>query len=160
MLAAPGDGGTEVPATIGLRRHTVRVVAHRREWHVLFESERRALLERVGHLVLDASEERVRELKTDRDALLAPYAEAVPGALDRLTGEERMRVYEMLQLEVRPDTEGYEVSGAFCSKRSRSTDRSDSINPIELRFCALVTEGEARVRFYREGFGRLKEILV
>ena len=42
-----------MPATIGLRRHTVRVVAHRREWHALFESERRALLERVGHLAVD-----------------------------------------------------------------------------------------------------------
>jgi len=42
-----------VPATIGLRRHTVRVVAHRHEWHDLFESERRALLERVGQLAVD-----------------------------------------------------------------------------------------------------------
>ena len=52
-MAAPGDGGTEAPTTIGLRRHTVRVVAHRHEWHALFESERRALLGRVGHLAVD-----------------------------------------------------------------------------------------------------------
>ena len=52
-MVASGDGGTEAPSTIGLRRHTVRLVAHRREWHVLFESERRALLERVGHLAVD-----------------------------------------------------------------------------------------------------------
>ncbi len=38
---------------LGLKRHTVRVVAHRPEWHELFEREQRALLERVGHLVLD-----------------------------------------------------------------------------------------------------------
>jgi site-specific DNA recombinase len=72
---------------------------------------------------LDAREERVRELQVDRDGLLASYAEAVPEALDALSGEERMSVYEMLQLEVKPDTEGYEVSGAFCSKRPRGRRR-------------------------------------
>jgi site-specific DNA recombinase len=66
---------------------------------------------------LDAREERVRELEADREALLASYAEVVPEALDGLSGEERMRVYEMLQLEVKPDPEGYEVSGAFCNSR-------------------------------------------
>ncbi len=39
----------------------------------------------------------MRELEADRDALLASYAEAVPEALESLSGEERMRVYEMLQ---------------------------------------------------------------
>ena len=53
----------------------------------------------------------------DRDALLAAYMEMVPDALDGLSGEERSRVYQMLQLEVRPDPEGYEVSGALCSRR-------------------------------------------
>jgi hypothetical protein len=72
---------------------------------------------------LEASEERVRELEADRDALLASYAEVVPEALDGLSGEERMRVYEMLQLEVKPDPEGYEVSGVFCSKRLRGSCR-------------------------------------
>jgi hypothetical protein len=70
---------------------------------------------------LDAREK--RELEADRDALLASYAEVVPEALDGLSGEERMRVYEMLQLEVKPDTEGYEVSGAFCSRRPRGRRR-------------------------------------
>jgi hypothetical protein len=84
----------------------------------------------------------------------------VPEALDGLSGEERMRVYEMLQLEVRPDPEGYEVSGAFCSKRPRGRRRFNSTKPIELRFSALLTEGDARVRFHREGFGKLKEDLV
>jgi hypothetical protein len=72
---------------------------------------------------LEAREERVRELEADRDALLASYAEVVPEALGGLSGEERMRVYEMLQVEVRPDPEGYEVSGAFCSKRPRGRCR-------------------------------------
>ena len=66
---------------------------------------------------LEAREERMRELEADRDALLASYADAVPGALDRLSGEERMGIYRMLQLEVRPDPEGYEVSGVLCNRR-------------------------------------------
>ena len=37
---------------LGLRRHTVQVVAHRPEWRGLYERERRALLERVGHLAV------------------------------------------------------------------------------------------------------------
>jgi hypothetical protein len=80
------------------------------------------------------------QLEADRDALLASYAEVVPEALDRLTGEERMRIYEMLQLEVKPDPEGYEVSGAFCSRRPRGRRRSDSTKLTELRFHALLTE--------------------
>jgi hypothetical protein len=39
------------------------------------------------------------------------YAEVVPEALYEFSGEERVRVYEMLQLEVRPDPVGYELSG-------------------------------------------------
>jgi hypothetical protein len=38
-----------------------------------------------------------------------------------LSGEERTRVYRMLQLEVRPDPEGYEVRGVFCNSRPRGT---------------------------------------
>jgi hypothetical protein len=55
----------------------------------------------------------VRELEADRDALLASYAEVVPEVLNSLSREERSKVYRMLQLEVRPNPEGYEVSGAF-----------------------------------------------
>ncbi|HET6885309.1 MAG TPA: recombinase family protein, partial [Rubrobacteraceae bacterium] len=73
---------------------------------------------------LDAREERVRELEADRDAFVASYAEVVPEALDALSGEGRMRVYEMLRLEVKPDTEGYEISGALCSRRPRGRYRS------------------------------------
>jgi hypothetical protein len=66
---------------------------------------------------LSAREERVREFEADRDALIASYAEGVPEALDALSGEERVRVYRMLRVEVRPDPEGYEVSGALCNRR-------------------------------------------
>jgi hypothetical protein len=72
---------------------------------------------------LDAREERVRELEADRDALIASYAEVVPEALDGLSGEERSRVYRMLQLEVKPDPEGYEVSGVLCNRRPRGRRR-------------------------------------
>jgi hypothetical protein len=72
---------------------------------------------------LETREERVRELEADRDALLASYAEMVPEALEGLSGEERTRVYRMLQLEVRPDPEGYEVSGVLCNSRPRGRRR-------------------------------------
>ena len=104
--------------------------------------------------------ERVRELEADRDALIASYAEMVPEALDALSGEDRMRVYELLQLEVEPDTEGCEVSGLLCSRRPRGRGRYESTKPIELRFHALLTEGDSRVHFHRKGFDRLKEDLV
>ena len=64
---------------------------------------------------LRSREERARELEADRDALVASYTEMVPEALDGLSGQGRSRVYEMLQLEVTPDPEGYEVRGALCS---------------------------------------------
>jgi hypothetical protein len=74
----------------------------------------------------------------------------VPEALDRLSGEELMRVYEMLQLEVKPELEGYEVSEALCSRRPRGRGRSNSTKPTELRFHVLLTENDARpVRWTR-----------
>jgi hypothetical protein len=66
-------------------------------------------------VALTSRAERARELAADREALVAAYVEAVPEALDGLSGEERSRVYEMLRLEVKPDPQGYEVNGAFCS---------------------------------------------
>jgi hypothetical protein len=83
----------------------------------------------------------------------------VPEALGGLLGEERMRVYEMLQLEVRPYPEGYEVSGTLCNRRPRGRRRFDITKPTELRFRALLTEGDVRIRFYRAGFGQPKEDL-
>jgi GrpB-like predicted nucleotidyltransferase (UPF0157 family) len=38
---------------IGLQRGTVEVVTYHENWHDLFEQERRALHQHVGHLVLD-----------------------------------------------------------------------------------------------------------
>src|SRR5215212_4631399 len=73
---------------------------------------------------LEARGKRLRELEADRDAPVASYAEAVPEALDGLSGEERNRVYRMLLLEVTPDPEGYEVNGAFCSMGPTGTRRS------------------------------------
>lgn len=49
---ASGEDRVEEEEALGLRRHTVRVVAHRPEWRGLYERERRALLERVGHLAV------------------------------------------------------------------------------------------------------------
>jgi GrpB-like predicted nucleotidyltransferase (UPF0157 family) len=52
VTAALGEG-MEDESAIGLKRHTVRVVAHRAQWRGLFERELHALLECVGHLVVD-----------------------------------------------------------------------------------------------------------
>jgi GrpB-like predicted nucleotidyltransferase (UPF0157 family) len=38
---------------IGLKRGTVQVVTYHADWHNLFEQERRALHQHIGHLVLD-----------------------------------------------------------------------------------------------------------
>jgi hypothetical protein len=66
------------------------------------------------------SEERVRELEADLDALLASYAEVLPEALDGLSGEERMRVYRMLQLEIRHDPQGIRSAGRFVAVGRRA----------------------------------------
>ena len=100
---------------------------------------------RRPRLGLETREERVRELEADREALIASYAEVVPEVLDALSGEERMRVYEMLQLEVMPDPEGYEVSEAFCSSRPRGRSRFDGTKRTQLCFRALLTGSDARI---------------
>ena len=41
-----------------------------------------------------------------------------------------------------------------------SRGRFESTKPTELRFRALLTEGDTRVHFHRKGFDRLKEDLV
>ena len=51
MTVTSGEGA-EWEGALGLEMHTVRVVAHRPEWQGLYEEERRALLERVGHLAV------------------------------------------------------------------------------------------------------------
>ena len=52
-MTLASDEGQPEETTIGLERHTVRVVAHRAEWRGLFEREERALRGRVGHLAVD-----------------------------------------------------------------------------------------------------------
>jgi len=89
---------------------------------------------------LDAREQRAKELEADRDILLDSYAKMVPEALEGLSGEERSRVYEMLQLEVRPDPEEYEISGVLCSigptGRCRSCFTKDSSSaPLTRKPC-------------------------
>src|SRR3712207_8173734 len=41
--------------------------------------------------------------------------DALPISLDDLAPEKRNQLYRMLRLQVAPVSEGYEVSGAFCS---------------------------------------------
>ena len=58
-------------------------------------------------------EQRVEELEADRDALVKDMAEMVPEGLDRLSGEDRHRVYRMLRIQITPIPEGFRVSGAL-----------------------------------------------
>jgi len=62
-----------------------------------------------------AREERASQLEADRDSLIAAYVATVPEALDGLTGEERSTLYRMLELEIRPEEEGYGLNGILCS---------------------------------------------
>ena len=74
--------------------------------------------------VLEMREERVEELKKDRDALLESWAGMVPEALEDLTGEERNKIYWMLRLEVAPVNDGYCVIGALKAFSYSETDSS------------------------------------
>ena len=74
--------------------------------------------------VLEVREERVEELKKDRDALLESWAGIVPEALEALTGEERNKIYRMLRLEVAPVDDGYCVTGALKEFSYSETDSS------------------------------------
>ena len=65
---------------------------------------------------LKDSQTRVKELESDRDALLESISGQLPEELDRITGEDRNAIYRMLQVEITPTPEGfYEVTGAFCT---------------------------------------------
>jgi site-specific DNA recombinase len=59
-------------------------------------------------------QEKLQELKRDKNALLESYARTVPEGLDALSPEERHRIYKMLRLRVviGPDVPP-EVSGVF-----------------------------------------------
>jgi hypothetical protein len=73
---------------------------------------------------LKVREERVEELKNDRDALLESWVGIVPEALEDLTGEERNNIYRMLRLEVMPVDDGYSVTGALKEFSYFETDTS------------------------------------
>ena len=81
-------------------------------------------------MVLRNHQQRVEELKKDRDVLLQSMSEMMPDALEELTDEEKNRLYQMLRLEVRPSEEGYEVNGAFCTSGLTSSlaRRKESIH--------------------------------
>lgn len=70
---------------------------------------------------LQSTGERVGDLETDRDALLADMDGRVSEAIDSLTGVERVKLYKMLRLEVEvlPES-GFRVAGTF---RSRELSR-------------------------------------
>jgi hypothetical protein len=62
----------------------------------------------------------------------------------------------------RPTTSKYAVQVGVLTLLHAQNDgrrRFDSTKSTELRFRALLTEGDSRVIFHREGFGRLKEDL-
>jgi hypothetical protein len=57
-------------------------------------------------------------------------ADAVPEALDELTGVERNHVYRLLRLQVTPTAEGYEVSGALTGILQNGTDTLEEVPGI------------------------------
>jgi site-specific DNA recombinase len=73
---------------------------------------------------------RVEELEADRDALLDSMAQAVPDALDGLTGEERNKVYRLLRLRVMPTPDGFEVTGALTGVLHSGTDALEEVPGI------------------------------
>jgi len=59
--------------------------------------------------------EEIEQLERDRDALRASWVAAVPDNLNRLTPEGRNALYHKLRLEMRPNGDGFEVTGPFCA---------------------------------------------
>ncbi|MBA2510421.1 MAG: recombinase zinc beta ribbon domain-containing protein [Rubrobacteraceae bacterium] len=83
-------------------------------------------LARAELAALQARVARTEELERDRDALLESWANALPEALDGLTGQERNKVYKMLRLEVTPTAEGFGVTGALAGFLCYRTDATVS----------------------------------
>jgi hypothetical protein len=88
-----------------------------------------------------------------KDALLESYAQMTPEALDSLTPEQRHCVYGMLGLRATITMDGtLEVSRTFgegdlfCGTETRSLPRFESAQHLELRFCALLSNGAQEVR--------------
>jgi chromosome segregation ATPase len=79
---------------------------------VALEETRKAAQQELE--ALSQRQEKLEELKRDKNALLESYARTVPEGLDALSPEERYRIYKMLQLRVviSPDAPP-EVRGVF-----------------------------------------------
>ena len=76
---------------------------------------------------VQARKRRVEELERDRDALLDSWVGAVPETLDKLSGEERNKVYRKLRLEVTPSTDGFDVTGALGGFLHSETDATAAV---------------------------------
>ena len=64
---------------------------------------------------LNSRRERLEDLKRDREAVLDAYAGVTAEALERLTAENRNKLYKILKLRVVVRDDGTpEVSGALC----------------------------------------------
>ena len=74
--------------------------------------------------LLRASEERAREIEKDGEALVKSLSTAAPEALKLLPSEERLVIYERLNLHVKATLEGYHVSGIFCTSEHLPYSRS------------------------------------
>jgi hypothetical protein len=103
----------------------------------------------------------VKELETDRDALLGiSYQDGARSLTRLLTGEEKHRIYRMLRLEVTPTIEGYNVSGARCTSVTLSAagERPRAVSPVTvvgriadgIEDCRRVSSGE-RLRIEAAG---------
>jgi site-specific DNA recombinase len=76
--------------------------------------------------------ERLSGLEQDRDALMEFYAGAVPEELERLTPEERNRVYGMLRLEVSARPDGtLEARGVLGDVSRASYRNGDAVCELE-----------------------------
>ncbi len=90
-------------------------------------SEKLADLEETRHYaeselaLLRASEERAKEIEEDGEALVRELSTAAPEAIRLLPPEDRLGLYERLDLEVRASQGGYQVSGAFCVREPLSS---------------------------------------
>jgi hypothetical protein len=56
-----------------------------------------------------------KEIEEDGEALVRALSAAAPEAIRLLPPEDRLGLYERLDIEVRNSPEGYRVSGEFCA---------------------------------------------
>ena len=110
--------------------------------------------------ILHSRWERIEEMERDRDALLDNYARRAPEALKVLVPEERHQVYRILRLRAAIMMDGMlDVSGTFgerdvfCPMVTPSSTHFESTKQSELRFRALLFDGEREVRFERVAAG-------